>query len=275
MSKVVFCNNDITDVKYSGFTITKMYACGGELVYEYERPTPSNPIARVYYSNEWLEIGDDDSNSAVTSGEVNTWLTSTERSGFTTLFMYDNCKEVGNSAFSDCSSLSSITSWGVVEVIGERAFKSCYRIKSVYLPCHIREVGNYAFWECYGMTSATICNSSNDISIGKFAFATCGLSELNLGQKVTTIGNAAFYQNRLTAVTIPSSVTSIGDNAFGNNTGMTKVTMESTTPPTVTSTTFGQNDTYPIVVPDGYKHNYQIASGWSTYANRIKYIYEI
>lgn len=33
MSRVVFCNNDITDVKYSGFTITKIYACGGELVY--------------------------------------------------------------------------------------------------------------------------------------------------------------------------------------------------------------------------------------------------
>ena len=36
MSKVVFCNNDITDIKYSGFTISKVYACGGQLVYEKE-----------------------------------------------------------------------------------------------------------------------------------------------------------------------------------------------------------------------------------------------
>ena len=38
--KIVFCNNDITDIKYSGFTITKVYACGGELVYENNQPTP-------------------------------------------------------------------------------------------------------------------------------------------------------------------------------------------------------------------------------------------
>lgn len=38
---VVFCNNDITDIKYSGFTITKVYACGGELVYDKgQEPTP-------------------------------------------------------------------------------------------------------------------------------------------------------------------------------------------------------------------------------------------
>ena len=77
---VVFCNKNIIDAKYSGFTITKIYACGGELVYEYQRPTPTNPIARVYVDDKWVEINDDDSNSAVTSGEVNTWLTSTEKS---------------------------------------------------------------------------------------------------------------------------------------------------------------------------------------------------
>lgn len=37
---VIGCNNEITDVKYSGFTITKIYACGGEVVYEKETPIP-------------------------------------------------------------------------------------------------------------------------------------------------------------------------------------------------------------------------------------------
>lgn len=38
--KIVFCNNEITDIKYSGFTITKVYACDSELVYEKDQPQP-------------------------------------------------------------------------------------------------------------------------------------------------------------------------------------------------------------------------------------------
>lgn len=48
MSSIVFCNNDITDIKYSGFTITKVYACGGELVYEKEEEPPYD------YSQDYL-----------------------------------------------------------------------------------------------------------------------------------------------------------------------------------------------------------------------------
>ena len=38
--KIVFCNNEIKDIRYSGFTITKVYACDGELVYEKDQPQP-------------------------------------------------------------------------------------------------------------------------------------------------------------------------------------------------------------------------------------------
>lgn len=31
--KIVFCNKEISDIRYSGFTITKVYACNGKLVY--------------------------------------------------------------------------------------------------------------------------------------------------------------------------------------------------------------------------------------------------
>jgi hypothetical protein len=273
---VVFCNKNIIDAKYSGFTITKIYACGGELVYEYQRPTPTNPIARVYVDDKWVEINDDDSNSAVTSGEVNTWLTASEKSSFTILGLYDNCKEVGDYAFSG-TNMTSINSWGLVERIGKRSFYSCTKLTSLYVPCHIRLIDDYAFFSCTALTSVTICNSANDVTIGTGAFLSCyNLSELNLGQKVKTIKISAFQGcSGLTSVTIPTSVTSIGGAAFKNNTSMTKIVMQSTTPPTIGTSTFDNTNNCPIVVPNGYKNTYQTASGWSVYAARIKYDYEI
>lgn len=53
MSKIVFCNNDITDIKYSGFTISKVYACGGQLVYDNSSPQPT-PCQQVYLPTPFI-----------------------------------------------------------------------------------------------------------------------------------------------------------------------------------------------------------------------------
>ena len=189
--------------------------------------------------------------------------------------LYDNCKEVGDYAFSG-TNMTSINSWGLVERIGRRSFCDCNELTSLYVPCHIRLIDDYAFLSCTVLSSVTICNSVNDVTIGNGAFMVCfNLSELNLGQKVKTIGIGAFQGCKIGELTIPTSVTSIGVNAFKNNTSMTKIVMQSTTPPTIGSGTFDNTNNCPIVVPNGYKSTYQTASGWSVYAARIKYDYEI
>ena len=43
MTKFVACNNEIKEVHYSGFTISKIYACGGQLVYSKD-PEPTRCI---------------------------------------------------------------------------------------------------------------------------------------------------------------------------------------------------------------------------------------
>ena len=50
------------------------------------------------------------------------------------------------------------------------------------------------------------------------------LTQVYLGNSVTSIGDYAFRNNSLTSVTIPNSVTSIGDYAFGYN-SLTSVTI--------------------------------------------------
>lgn len=83
--KIVFCNKDITDIKYSGFTITKAYACGGELVYDKgQEPTPCqtsslptpfvlNYNSKVYNSSTHtipMTSGQDNNIDCVLTGDV-------------------------------------------------------------------------------------------------------------------------------------------------------------------------------------------------------------
>ena len=74
----------------------------------------------------------------------------------------------------------------------------------------------------------------------------------------------------MTSVTIPNSVTSISEGAFSTCTGLTSVTIEAETPPTLGgSGPFNSTNICPIYVPCGTIDAYKTA--WSNYASRIKY----
>ena len=78
---------------------------------------------------------------------------------------------IGKSAFSDCSSLTSITIPNSVTSIRERAFESCSSLTSVTIPNSVTSIGEYAFYKCSGLTSVTIPNSVT--SIGNDVFYGC------------------------------------------------------------------------------------------------------
>lgn len=77
------------------------------------------------------------------------------------------------------------------------------------------------------------------------------------------------YCNRLTSITIPSSVTSLGERVFNSCTGLTSITVESITPPTLGSYAFNNTDDCPIYVPYNSVSTYKSATGWSAYSSRI------
>ena len=112
-----------------------------------------------------------------------------------------------------------------VTSIGNFAFVNCPSLTSVTIPNSVKSIGQYAFGGCYGLTSIEIPNSVT--SIGVFAFSGCsGLTSVTIGNSVTSISKEVFsYCSRLTSVTIPNSVKSIGQYAFGDCTGLTSVTI--------------------------------------------------
>ena len=132
---------------------------------------------------------------------------------------------IGNRAFYDCSSLTSITIPNSVTSIGEYAFYDCYSLTSITIPNSVTSIGESAFYDCSSLTSITIPNSVT--SIGNSAFEDCSsLTSITIPNGVTSIGNRAFsYCSSLTSITIPNSVTSIGNSAFSRCSSLTSITI--------------------------------------------------
>ena len=63
------------------------------------------------------------------------------------------CESIGDSAFYNCYSLTSVTIPDSVTSIGERAFYSCNSLTSVTIPDSVTSIGNDAFRYCSSLTS--------------------------------------------------------------------------------------------------------------------------
>ena len=171
---------------------------------------------------------------------------------------------IGQYAFFECSSLTSVTIPNSVTSIGYHAFYRCLGLKEVHIsdiaawckiefnkndsnpleyahhlylngeeikdliiPDSVTEIKNSAFSGCSGLTSVTIGNSVT--SIGESAFKYCsGLMSVIIPNSVSSIGIAAFNGSGLTSVTIPNSVTSIGNYAFGSCSSLKEVNYNAT-----------------------------------------------
>ena len=170
---------------------------------------------------------------------------------------------IGNYAFFDCSSLTSIAIPNSITSIGDYAFAGCNSLTSITIPNNVTSIGDWAFSGCSSLTSITIPNSVT--SIGDEAFARCsGLTSVTIPNSVTSIGDRAFYACfSLTSITIPNGVVSIGNYAFFDCYSLTSLICEASTPPTLGANVFPHIST--IAVPCGAIEDY-MASDWVTYA---------
>ncbi len=112
---------------------------------------------------------------------------------------------------------------GSVTYIGNYAFNNCTSLTSVKIPNSVTSIGNGAFNNCTSLTSVKIPNSVT--SIGNDAFSGCtSLTSIKIPNSVTWITGSAFYNcTSLTSITIPDSVTEIDDGAFQGCTSLTSV----------------------------------------------------
>ncbi len=99
---------------------------------------------------------------------------------------------IGDGAFSECASLTSVTVPDSVTSIGSYAFSGCTSLTSVTVPEKVTSIMNFTFSRCTSLTSVTFGNSVE--SIGSYAFSRCtSLASITIPEKVTSIGDSAFY----------------------------------------------------------------------------------
>jgi len=134
---------------------------------------------------------------------------------------------IGNHAFYECSSLTSIDIPSGVTRIADYAFYECSSLTSIDIPSGVTSIGDSAFEYCRSLTSIDIPNSVR--SIDSSAFSSCsGLTSCTIGSGVTSIGAYAFaYCSGLTSIDIPSGVRRIGDGAFSDCSSLTSITVDS------------------------------------------------
>ena len=98
--------------------------------------------------------------------------------------------------------------------IGDYAFSDCSSLRSITIPDSVTSIGELAFLFCRYLTSVTL--SEGLTKIGDSAFSNCGmLTSVTIPYGVTDIGDNAFYNcQALTSVTIPDTVARIGKDAF-------------------------------------------------------------
>ena len=121
---------------------------------------------------------------------------------------------IANSAFCDCTGLTSVSIPNSLTSIGSSAFLYCTGLTSVTIPNCVTSIGNSAFSGCSSLTSVIIGNSVT--SIGNSAFSGCSsLTSVIIGNSVTSIGDWTFSGcSSLASITIPESVKHIGYYAF-------------------------------------------------------------
>lgn len=132
--------------------------------------------------------------------------------------------EIGDYAFSGCTSLTKLSLTSSLQRIGANAFNGCKNLKcELAIPSTVTEIGDGAFKECSNLYG-TLILPANLKKIGSKTFENCKFftGTLVIPNSVTEIGQDAFSDcSRFTGLSLPNNLRKIEFGAFARCTNLT------------------------------------------------------
>ena len=141
----------------------------------------------------------------------------------TSLVIPDSVTEIDKYAFYNCTKMTSVTLPDSIKSIGEAAFQSCTSLESVKMPLGVTVLNKNVFAYCKSLVNIDI--HDNITTIGDAAFTRAdSVKEIKLPEKLYSIGEEAFSMSAaLEKVTFGSELFYIGNRAFASDTSLKQV----------------------------------------------------
>lgn len=146
----------------------------------------------------------------------------------TTASVEEESGSIGAFAFENCVNLQSIDISSVSNV-GESAFSGCTSLSDIILSDELTVIEDCAFYNCLGLSELEIPNNVTEISEG--AFSGCAsLNSIEFPETLSIIDEQAFSGcSSIESIVIPDSVENIGSSAFSNCTALENVELADNT----------------------------------------------
>ena len=126
------------------------------------------------------------------------------------------CANLGEEAFAGCVALTTVNIGSGVNTIGAAAFKGTTALQTLNVAegASLQAIGERAFMSS-GIQAVDFTDIAGLETIGMWAFANTALTELKLGNSLSSVGDGAFFYNTaLETVEMPQGITRVGDYLF-------------------------------------------------------------
>ena len=154
----------------------------------------------------------------------------------------------------DITAFSEFVNFSGITTLSNNSFNGCSSLVEITLPASLTRIGTYALQSCSALIKVNGLGSTQVNTLSSYAFQGCGV---------------------LKEITLPDTLTSIGNYVFRGCKSLKYFRINANTPPTLSWATSFPSTIDAIYVPDESITAYQEATGWTSYASKIKGISEM
>lgn len=211
--------SDYNIAVFNSYALGESFNDNTGVLYSYN--TGSNYTYYSFSGNPQTTIGNDAFNSSFEENPNSQYFNELDY-----FIIGNSVTNIGDRAFYNCISFSSIIIPNSLQSIGNYAFYGCSSLTGIFIPDSVQSIGEAAFYNCSALSSINIPNNVTSIP-NRFVRGCTNLRSLEIPSSVNYIQYGAFESSGITSFSIPNSVTQMDSFIFANVNSATSITFNS------------------------------------------------